>query len=164
MDATMGMAVDLNEPVGSAATSIKLPSGVGLELGDPLPVSLGDCTDAFSEIKALRLELEHKAEAVKKRENEIQEHIITSLKLANESGAVGKYFTSKIKPSRKPTIDDWNAFTAWIIKTSQTQYLYKRVNEKAVGEAEEIMKTDPSVTLPDGLGFRTEDKLSITKT
>jgi hypothetical protein len=136
-----------------------MPTAVSLELGAPLPISLGDCADALAEIRALRLELEHKAEAVKKREDEIQEHIIASIEATpGTTGVVGLRYKAQIKEVRTPVIDDWNSFTAWVIKTGQTQVLYKRVNAKAVAEMEEAKQP-----IPDGVGMKVDKKLSLTK-
>lgn len=155
-DVTMGLAVDAT---GSADHNIKLPSGTPLDVGGPVPMSMGDCVDALAEVRALRIELEKRAKEVEKREDEIEEHIIASCTRDGGTGAVGRYFTGKIKPSRKAIIEDWHTFTAWVIKTGQTQVLYKRVNEKAVAEMEESKSP-----LPDGVGFKSGHKLSITKT
>lgn len=132
---------------------------VSLELGAAVPGSLGDCTDALAEIRALRIELEHKAEAVKKRENEIEEHIVATCERENSSGAVGARYTAKLTPKLTTVIEDWGAFTGWVIKTGQTQVLYKRVNEKAVAELQEAQQPTP-----DGLGAIRKMKLSLTKT
>lgn len=136
-----------------------MENAVSLNVGDPVPMSLGDCADALSEIRTLRLELEHKAEAVKKREDELQEHIITVIEQTpGTTGVVGQKVTAKVVPKRTPSIEDWQTFAAWILKTGQTQFLYRRVNEKAYTETAEA-----NAPLPDGVGIIIKKKLSLTK-
>ena len=133
-------------------------TAVSLEIGAPVPMSLGDCADALAEIRDLRIELEHRASAVEEREKEIEQHIIASLEKERMTGVVGSKYTAKVVPKVSPVIDDWQNFTAWVLRTQQTQVLYRRVNAKAVDEIRAAGQP-----LPDGVGMKSTPKLSLTK-
>lgn len=158
VDVSAGLVVDVGNP-DKSEQSFKLPSGISLEVGDPVPGVVGECVNAFAEIKALRIELEKRAKEVEKREDELEEHIIAACQAAQENGAVGTRYTATLMPKSLAIIEDWNNFTAWVIKTGQTQVLYKRVNDTAVTELK-----DAGHAIPDGVGYKRSTKLSVTKT
>lgn len=103
-----------------------------LAVGAPMPRSIGLCADEFARVRALRLLMEKETEAVKAREGEIREHIITNLSKSDDTGASGLKYRAQIVVKVKPKLTDWAALTKTIQETGRFDLLQKRLGEKAV--------------------------------
>lgn len=116
-----------------------------LEVGAPLPASIGRCADMYSEVRALRLAMDKEVEAVKKRENEIKEHIIANLSKSEDTGAAGLKYRAQIVMKIVPQVADWGVFTSWVRKNDRFDLIQKRLNDKAVKDLWEEREAVPGV-------------------
>lgn len=130
---------------------------VSYEFGDPLPKTLGVCADHLKEVESLRLAMQKEVDAVKKRENELRDHIINNLSVSDDTGAVGKKYIAQIKTEDKPTVNDWEEFYDFIFAEDRPDMLQKRLNESAI---KEMWEDDQKVP---GIGKFIAKKLSVTK-
>jgi hypothetical protein len=103
-----------------------------LEVGAPLPNSIGKCADLYSDVRALRLAMDKEAAAVKARETEIREHIISNLSKSDDTGAAGLRYRAQIVMKDVPHLTDWSLFTGYILENDRFDLLQKRLGEKAV--------------------------------
>jgi hypothetical protein len=131
---------------------------ISLILGDPVPTSLGECADALGVVRDTRLKMERDAEAVKKREDEIENHLIAVMTQQKQMTAGGSRNDVERKPTRTVRITDWSSLVAWVARTGKSEVLYKRVNAKAALEIEEFEHE-----LPTGTEAVNGEKLSVTK-
>ena len=123
-----------------------------LELGAPLPTSIGRCADLYAEVRALRLAMEKETEEVKKRETEIREHIIENLSKSDDTGASGLKYRAQIVMKVKPKLADWQAFTGYILEYDRFDLVQKRVGEKAVEDMWDAGEAVPGIekmNIPD---------------
>lgn len=136
-----------------------IPTEQMLAVGAPLPANIGACVDLLAAVRDMRLEHERRADQIKKRETEIETHIIASIESQTGlTGVAGQVYKAQLKPTVTPVLDDWGDFSQWLLKTGQTQVLYKRLNTKAVMEM-----VDDGAPLPNGVSLRRDVKLSLTK-
>ena len=105
-----------------------------LEVGAPLPPSVGRCADLYHEVRELRLAMEKEVAEVEKREREIKEHIINSLSKSDDTGAAGLLYRAQIVMKVKPKIADWGVFTSWVRKNDRFDLLQKRVSDTAIAD------------------------------
>lgn len=103
-----------------------------LELGGPIPKSIGRCADMYRDVRELRLAMEKEVEAVKAREAQLKEHIINNLSKSDDTGAAGLRFRAQIVMKDVPRAMDWPKVHAYIQKTGRFDLLQKRLGEKAV--------------------------------
>lgn len=113
-----------------------------LEVGAPLPVSIGRCADLYHDVRELRLAMEKEVEKVKARETEVWTHIVDNLSKSNDTGAAGLRYRAQVIPKRKPRlatgdVPGWGPFTSWVRKHDRFDMLQRRINEKAIGEFQE---------------------------
>lgn len=116
-----------------------------LEVGGPIPASVGRAADLYSEIRELRLSMDKEVEAVKARENEIKQHIIDNLSATDDTGAAGLKYRAQIIKKSRPTVSDWPALHAFIAKTGRFDLLQKRVSDKAAMDMLEAQEALPGV-------------------
>lgn len=103
-----------------------------LELGGPIPRSIGRTADLYSDIRALRLAMEKDVEKIKGREHELREHIINNLSKSDDTGASGLRYRAQIVMKDVPRAADWTQIHGYIQKTGRFDLLQKRLGEKAV--------------------------------
>lgn len=118
-----------------------------LELGGPIPRSIGRTADLYSDIRALRLTMEKDVEKVKAREHELREHIISNLSKSDDTGASGLRYRAQIVSKDVPRAADWTKIHAYIQKTGRFDLLQKRLGEKAVMDMAEDGKQIPGVEI-----------------
>lgn len=119
-----------------------------LEVGGPLPPSIGRCADLYSDVRALRLAMEKEVEAVKAREHQIREHIISNLSKTaqdGDSGASGLRYRAQIVTKEVPRAMDWPKIHAYIAKNNRFDLLQKRLGEKAVMDMIEDKQSIPGI-------------------
>jgi len=103
-----------------------------LEVGSPLPQSIGRCADLYNDVRQLRLTMDKEVEKVKARETEIREYIINNLSKSQDTGAAGLRYRAQIVTKTVYKLADWGVFTAWVRKNDRFDMLQKRLGEKAV--------------------------------
>lgn len=103
-----------------------------LEVGAPLPKSMGRCADLYNDVRQLRLAMDKEVEAVKARESEIREYIISNLSKSADTGAAGLRYRAQIVMKDSPRATDWQALWGYIAKHNRFDLLQKRLGEKAV--------------------------------
>lgn len=121
------------------------PNLTALDLGGPLPKSIGLCADLYSDVRALRLMMEKEVEAVQARETEIRDHIINNLSKSDDTGAAGKRYRAQIVMKTVPKLADWKAFTGYVLERDRFDLIQKRLGEKAVADMWESGETIPGV-------------------
>lgn len=147
---------DMNEQARGAVVVVSAPPANPLEVGAPLPKSIGKCADLYKEVQNLRLAMDKEVEAVKKRESEIKEHIIANLSKSDDTGAAGLRYRAQIVMKDSPRCLDWPALWAYIAKHNRFDLLQKRLGDKAV------MDTLADNSIPGVEVIRVPD-VSITK-
>jgi len=105
-----------------------------LEVGHPLPPSIGLRADEYHDVRELRLAMEKEVEGVKARENEIRESIIADLSKSSDTGAAGLRYRAQIVMKSKPKIEDWAKLCAFIADQKRFELVQKRLSDKAVEE------------------------------
>ena len=130
-----------------------------LRVGAPLPENVGALADGLKEIKELRIDMDKQVEAVRRREREIEEAIMTRLEETGDTGAMGTRYKVQLVKKTKPKIADADQFFAWVQQTGAFDMLQKRVAEKAVMD----WAQEHDGNLPDGLERIHVPSLSLTK-
>tara|TARA_R110000772_G_scaffold2839_1_gene10322 strand:- start:32722 stop:33135 length:414 start_codon:yes stop_codon:yes gene_type:complete len=125
--------------------------------GDDLPKSLGLCTDHLKKVSKLRLAMQKEVDEVKKRETEIQEHIIEHLSASDDTGVSGKFYQSKVVTSEAASAEDWDKVYDFVHAQDRFDLLSKSLSQKAIKEMWEAGEQIPGVTKVN------VKKLSITK-
>lgn len=113
--------------------------------GAPLPGSIGLCADLYAEVRELRLAMQKHVDEVQAREREVREHIIANLSKSDDTGAAGKKYRAQIVTKLKPSLKDWDAFTAFVAKNQRFDLLQKRMSEKAVLDMLEEGESVPGI-------------------
>ena len=107
-----------------------------LDVGGPLPKSIGRVADLYSDVRTLRLAMDKEVDTVKAREHELREYIISNLsktgKDGGDTGASGLRYRAQIVSKDVPRAADWSKIHAYILKTGRFDLLQKRLGEKAV--------------------------------
>jgi hypothetical protein len=102
-------------------------SGDPLEVGGPIPASIGRTADLYSDVRALRLTMEKEVEKVKARESELREYIIANLSKSDDTGAAGLRYRAQIVIKDVPRAMDWPKVHAFIQETGRFDLLQKRL-------------------------------------
>lgn len=121
-----------------------------LEVGGPLPPSIGRCADLYSDVRALRLAMEKEVAAVQARESQIREYIIANLSKSakdGDSGAAGLRYRAQIVTKEVPRAMDWPKIHAYIAANNRFDLLQKRLGEKAVMDMAEDKQFIPGIEI-----------------
>jgi hypothetical protein len=132
----------------------------GLQIGQPMPTSIGLCADEYHALRQLRLAMEKETAAVKAREDEVEDYIINNLSKSDDTGAAGKFYRAQIKVDTAPKLAEgagWQALTAHVARTGEFDLLQKRLNNTAVKD-----RWDAGADVP-GVERMRVVKVSITK-
>lgn len=105
-----------------------------LEVGHPMPPSIGLRADEYHDVREVRLMMEKEVEGVKARENELRESIIADLSKSADTGAAGLRYRAQIVMEAKPKIEDWAKLCKFVAEQGRFELLQKRLGEKAVEE------------------------------
>lgn len=116
-----------------------------LDVGGPMPQSMGRCADFYNDVRSLRLAMEKEMETVKAREHQIREHIIANLSKSDDTGASGLKYRAQIVMKDVPRAMDWSKVHAYIQKSGRFDLLQKRLGEKAVMDTFEAGEQIPGV-------------------
>lgn len=124
-----------------------------LEVGAPVPKSIGRCADLYAQVRDLRRAMDKEVEAVKARETELREHIINSLSKSDDTGAAGLLYRAQIVEKDVVKVSDWQKFHAWIAKNDRFDMIQKRISEKAaedwVEQNKKLMPGTELIHVPD---------------
>lgn len=126
-----------------------------LQVGAPMPPSVGQAADALHDIRELRLQMQKETDAVKARETEIENWIIEQCQV--DTGGAGLRYRAQVKVEAKPRIADWAALTYFLWETQAFQLIQKRLSDTAVKEL-----WDANVEVPGVERFLAK-KVSVTK-
>lgn len=110
-----------------------------------LPESIGRCADLYHDVRELRLAMAKEVEAVEEFEKEVRQHIIDNLSKSDDTGAAGLRYRAQVLTKVKPTVSDWPALQAHILKTSNFDLVQKRISDKAVADRWEAGEAIPGV-------------------
>jgi hypothetical protein len=121
------------------------------------PNDLGPCVDLAYKLRADRLAIEKKAEAIKTEETKLKDHIINTFSKSTIEGAKGKVAQASITRVTVANIKDWTRFMEWVSKKKAYDMLKRGINDKAYRSRLEAKEAVPGVEPFDVL------KLSITK-
>jgi hypothetical protein len=116
-----------------------------LEVGGPIPRSIGRTADLYNDVRQLRLAMEKEAEKVKARETELREYMIANLSKSDDTGAAGLRYRAQIVSKDVPRAADWAKVHAYIRKNDRFDLLQKRLGEKAVMDMWEQGEAIPGV-------------------
>ena len=95
------------------------------------PKTIGACIDLCYDLRAKRLEIEKKADTLKEEQKGLEEHIIQTFDKTDIDGAKGSKATAAITRTTVPSIIDYAAFAAYILKTKQLDLLERRASKSA---------------------------------
>lgn len=130
-------------------------------MANKFPKTLGACIDLAYEARAERLEyqrsVEEKLAAMKKREDEIEEHILQSFDKSDIEGAKGSIATASVSRLVVPAVKDWPKVFAYISKKKAWDLMEKRMARVAYRDRLEAGEIIP------GVESFTKVSLSLTK-
>lgn len=113
------------------------------------PKEIGKCIDLAYTARAARLALQKKQEAelevLKKREQEIEEHIINNFDAQAINKAGGNIATASVSLSINPSVKDWPSVWSYIAKHKAWDLMEKRIAKIAFRERLEAGQTIPGV-------------------
>lgn len=98
------------------------------------PTTIGGCIDALYKLRKQRLNIEKEAEAVRKKENALENYILETFKKSDLDGARGKLAVVGITKSIVPVVNDWNKLYEYIKEKDAWDLLQKRVSTTAYRE------------------------------
>ena len=128
-----------------------------LEVGAPVPQSLGGCADLLHDVRELRMDMQRQTDLIEAREKELQAHIINS-STENDTTFGGRRYVAQVYKEAEPVAQDWGVFFSWVRKNDRFDLLQKRLATKAVKETQEA-----EGRLLPGLTQIHVQKLSLTK-
>lgn len=119
-----------------------------------IPATLGACADALYKTREKRLAKQREVDELAAHEAELREHLIKNLPSSDASGIAGKLARVSVTRKRVPTVKDWDALHAYVVKNAKHgafALLQKRVNPAAVSEIWDAGKALPGVEAFDSL-------------
>jgi hypothetical protein len=102
--------------------------------GTPIPPGLGAQADEYAAVREERLRIEKEAKAVKEREMEIYNCIMSTLDESTDTGASGKFYRVQRVEKEQNQVKDWQEVHNWILKNQNFEILGRSINQKAVRE------------------------------
>lgn len=143
------------------------------EKGQPVPNSIGAAADLYAEVRQRRLSMEKAAEAVKSRETEIHDMILSALNESTDTGASGKFYRVQRVEKDRLHVKDWAAFHAFVRQNDAFEMLQRRLSDKAVQEwidnQQPVLRQNPDGSMvqapatPPGVEQAKVPTLSFTK-
>lgn len=121
------------------------------------PKTIGACADLAYKMRAERLGVEERVEAMKAEEAKLKEHILTLLQGQKLESGTGERATVSISHLVVPKVVDWEKFYAFIHKKKAWSLLERRPARGAYKERLEAGEVVPGVEPMDVVN------LSITK-
>ncbi len=102
--------------------------------GGPIPETLGMMADEYAVVRAERLRIDKESKAVKERETEIYNCVMSTLDESTDTGASGTTYRVQRIEKDQPRVTDWPTLHAHIQATGSFELLGRSVNKKAVME------------------------------
>lgn len=112
---------------------------------DDVPTSLGACADLLYELRAARLELEHKIEELRAREARVRDYLVGALEAQGLTAVVGGVARAGLTTMHVGRVKDWEAFAAHLFATRDLSLLQRRLNDGALRERWDVGETVPGV-------------------
>ena len=110
-----------------------------------LPKTLAGCADRLYELKGLKSKAAAVVAEMENEEKAIREHLINNLPKSEASGVAGRVARVTIETKTVPTVEDWDAFYAYVAKTKSFDLLQRRLGEGAIKERWDAGKAVPGV-------------------
>lgn len=110
-----------------------------------LTKQLAAAADRLYTTRLERLALQKQVDALAKQEGEAREFIINNLSKNDAKGITGKVAQAIIKMKKIARVADWEAFSAYVLKTKRLDLLQRRVSDEAIMELWEDNKKVPGV-------------------
>jgi hypothetical protein len=122
-----------------------------------IPKKLGSVADLLYMSRQDRLEEMQTVKEMTAFETRLKDYLIDNLPKSDASGVAGKVARATITTKKVPTVEDWDAFYAYIKKTNAFDLLNRALNTAAA-----IERIDNGETIP-GLGSFTVVQVSCVK-
>jgi predicted nuclease with TOPRIM domain len=113
--------------------------------------------DEYVELRAARIDQQHKVEEMQKEETQLKERIESTLKANGLTTGGGVHYRATIVEEQKPTVESWPLLYDYIKRTNSFDLLQRRLTENAVK-----LRWEDQTTIPGVTKFPVT-KLSITK-
>lgn len=110
-----------------------------------IPKKIGEAVDLYYTTRLARLAAEKVAADIDADEKLLREHLINTIPKSAASGIAGRLARATIVPKIVPTVEDWDAFHKYVIKTKDFSLLQKRLGEAAIRERWDAGKKVPGV-------------------
>jgi hypothetical protein len=123
------------------------PTSDPLEVGGPIPPTMGRVADLYNDVRQHRLAMEKEVEPVRARETELREYLIANLSKSADTGAAGLRYRAQIVSKDVPRAMDWPAVHAFIQKSGRFDLLQKRLGETAVKDMVADGQTIPGIEM-----------------
>lgn len=91
-------------------------------------MNIGATIDELYALRSMRLELEDRAEVIRKEERELRNTILEALDEAHLSKASGNLATCGIKNTVDPMVVDWDKVFLYVKETDRFDLLHKRIS------------------------------------
>lgn len=106
---------------------------------------LAALVDELYKTRERRYALQHKAEALEEREQEIRKQLVAQLPRFGATGVAGKAARAQLEGKTVKKIEDWAKFCAHVAKAKAWDLLQRRVSDAAVQERWDAKKAVPGV-------------------
>lgn len=118
---------------------------------------LARLADSYIAARNARLALAKEVDKLQETESELKASLMAALSSAGAMGVAGKAGRVTLVTKEEPTVRDWQAFYAYIVRNDAFDLLQKRLSAPAVRERWEAGAT------VEGVGTIPVTNLSITK-
>ncbi len=122
-----------------------------------IPKKLGEVADLLFKIKAMRSKASKSEEELHTQQTLLEAYIIKTLPKSATSGVAGKFGRVRVETKDVPTVKDWKALRAYILKTKDFDLLQKRLSNEAV-----LLRWDAKKVVPGVKPFKVT-KVSCVK-
>lgn len=109
------------------------------------PETLGACADRLYDIKCEKAALQKQIDTLDEERKAIEEKLIQSLSKSDAGGVLGHKARAAVSTKEVPTVKDWPALYAEILRTQDFSLLQRRVGEAAVAERWAMGEVVPGV-------------------
>lgn len=110
-----------------------------------IPKSIGACADRLFDLRAQKSALTKQVDDLDEERKAIENYLIANLPKSEASGVSGKRARVSIILKEVPSVKDWPAFYAHVLKTRDFSLMQKRVSNEAIRERWEAKKSVPGV-------------------
>ena len=111
---------------------------------NPIPEANGAKADLYKRVQELRYSCQKTIDKLKKYEKEIEDSIIDNLP-KGDKGAVGERYRVQVTTKPVATVEDRDAFNAYVLENARLDLLSSSISQKAVKEMWEDDQQIPGV-------------------